>query len=173
TSRGAVLDEAAVLEGIRNKNLRVGLDVYDNEPGGGAGTFTSELAAHPSVYGSHHIGASTNQAQEAIAAEAVRVVSHYRDNGEVLNCVNRAQRSDATCILTVRHRNRPGVLAGVFQVLSEAGINVEEMENLLYQGASAACARIQLGRAPSAEHLGRIREGCSDILGMELALLAT
>ncbi|MCG8417224.1 MAG: 3-phosphoglycerate dehydrogenase family protein [Proteobacteria bacterium] len=172
TTRGAVVDEAALLRGIADKGLRVGLDVYQNEPGSGKGGFDSELARNPSVYGTHHIGASTNQAQQAIADEVVSIVAHYRETGQVLNCVNRAERSPATCILTVRHRNRPGVLANVFQVLSEARNNVEEMENILYQGAQAATARIQLDSAPASEHLQEMREKCSDILSIELTLLA-
>lgn len=173
TSRGAVVDEAALMRGIRDKGLRVGLDVYANEPSSGGNTFDSEIARDPSVVGSHHIGASTDQAQQAIAIEAVRVIERYRSTGEVANCVNRAQKSSATCILTVRHRNRPGVLASVFQVISEAGINVEEMENLLYQGAESACARIQLGSAPNSDHLKEIRSRCADILSMELSPIAT
>lgn len=169
TSRGAVVDEEALLRGIADKGLRVGLDVYADEPGSGATQFDSTIAKNPAVYGTHHVGASTDQAQQAIAAEAVRIVQHFRDTGKVENCVNLAARSSATCMLTVRHRNRPGVLAQVFQVLSEAGINVEEMENVLYQGVHAACARIQLRQAPSPEHLQRIRHSCEHILSMEVS----
>jgi D-3-phosphoglycerate dehydrogenase len=75
-------------------------------------------------------------------------------------------------MLTVRHRNRPGVLAHVFQVLSEARINVEEMENILYEGGQAACARVQLSQPPTSEHLNTIRGRCDDILSMELSLIA-
>jgi len=171
TSRGAVVDQEALVAGIRDKGIRAGLDVYDNEPGSSSAEFATPVAEEATFVGTHHVGASTEQAQQAIAMEAVRVINHYRDSGEVLNCVNRAARSTATCVLTVRHRNRPGVLAHVFQVLSEASINVEEMENVLYEGAEAACARIQLGSAPSAEHLDTVRARCADILSMELSLL--
>lgn len=171
TARGSVVDEQALLRGMAEKGIRAGLDVYEDEPGGGTGSFDSALARHPAVYGTHHVGASTDQAQNAIAREAARIVGHYRDTGEVLHCVNRAMRSAATCILTVRHRNRPGVLAQVFQVLSEAGINVEEMENVLYEGALAACARIQLAWPPSPPQLERIRDQCEHILSMDLTLL--
>lgn len=172
TARGAVVDQDALLAGIRDKGIRAGLDVYANEPGSGKADFDMPLAAEANFIGSHHIGASTDQAQQAIAMEAVRVIDHYRKTGTVLNCVNREVRSKATCVLTVRHRNRPGVLAHVFQVLSEAAINVEEMENVLYEGAEAACARIQLASAPTAEHLSDIRSRCSEILSMELSLLS-
>ena len=171
TSRGAVVDEAALLQGITEKGLRAGLDVYEGEPGSATGAFESALARAPGTYGTHHVGASTEQAQHAIAEEVVRIVQGYRDSGEVSHCVNRARRSPATCILTVRHRNRPGVLAKVFQVLSEAGINVEEMDNVLYEGAAAACARIQLDDTPTSEHLNEIRGGCAHILSLDVTLI--
>jgi D-3-phosphoglycerate dehydrogenase len=171
TSRGSVVDEAALLRGVRDKGLRVGLDVFLGEPAGGTGSFSSPLLAEPAVIGTHHVGASTDQAQRAIALEVVRIVGEFQASGQVPNCVNRARRSPATCLLTVRHRNRPGVLAKVFDVLSEAAINVEEMENLIYEGAEAACARIQLDSPPSEQHLNEILRRCADILSLELSPL--
>ncbi len=173
TSRGSLVDEDALRWGIEHKGLRAGLDVFEGEPKGSTGEFTGRLARHASVYGTHHVGASTDQAQTAIALEAVRIVEHFRATGVVLHCVNRALKSPATCLLTVRHRNRPGVLAHVFQVLSEARINVEEMENVIYEGALAACARIQLDTAPSRADLERIRSSCDEILGVDLTSIAS
>ncbi len=171
TSRGAVVDEAALRRGITDKGLRAGLDVYEGEPGKAQATFDNPIVNEPGVYGSHHVGASTDQAQQAIALEAVRIVELFQTTGEVVNCVNRASKSPATHTLTVRHRNRPGVLATVFDVLSEARINVEEMENIIYEGAEAACAVIQLDDAPSSDHLKDIRGKCSEILSLELSTL--
>ncbi len=173
TSRGSVIDEAALLRGLDEKQLRAGLDVYDNEPGAAEGTFESKLAQHHRVVGSHHVGASTEQAQDAIALEVARIAEVFAASGQVPNCVNRASRASATCLLTVRHKNRPGVLSKVFGVLGEARINVEEMDNVLYEGAEAACARIQLAAAPSDAQLEAIRRSCPDILSMELTQLGT
>jgi D-3-phosphoglycerate dehydrogenase len=168
TSRGSVVDEEAVRWGIAERHIRVGLDVFEGEPKAGVADFDSALARTGGVYGAHHVGASTDQAQTAIALEAVRIIRHFRATGEVLHCVNRAVKSPATCMLTVRHRNRPGVLAQVFQVLSEARINVEEMENVIYEGALAASARIQLDTPPSETDLDRIRRSCDEILSVDL-----
>jgi D-3-phosphoglycerate dehydrogenase / 2-oxoglutarate reductase len=172
TARGAVLDEAALRQAIADKGLRAGLDVFDGEPKAGAAPFDSALARTPGVYGTHHIGASTDQAQTAIAMEAVRIVATFAASGEVLHCVNRARTSPATCLLTVRHRNRPGVLAKIFDVLSESAINVEEMENIIYDGAAAACARIQLDTAPDAAALGRMCASSPEILSIDLSSIA-
>jgi D-3-phosphoglycerate dehydrogenase len=168
TSRGSVVDEEALQWGIAERRLRAGLDVFEGEPKAGTAEFDSAVARAPGVYGTHHVGASTDQAQTAIALEAVRIIRHFRATGAVLHCVNRAVKSPATCLLTVRHRNRPGVLAQVFQVLSEARINVEEMENVIYEGALAASARIQLDTPPSETDLDRIRRSCDEILSVDL-----
>src|SRR5664279_2044472 len=106
------------------------------------------LGQDANVYGTHHIGASTEQAQEAIAAETVRIVQIFKETGNVPNVVNLAQRTPATHRLVVRHLDRPGVLAGVLDTLRTAEINVQEMENVIFDGAEAAVAHINLDRAP-------------------------
>jgi D-3-phosphoglycerate dehydrogenase len=165
TSRGSVVDQAALTRAVRDKGVRLGLDVFASEPSGAEGTFDDPIVQEPGVIGTHHVGASTDQAQQAIAAEVVRIVDTYQRAGTVLNCVNRATATPATMRLTVRHLNRPGVLAHVFYTLGQAGINVEEMENVIYDGARAACARIQLDEPASDEHLNAIRAN-ADVLSV-------
>ena len=87
TSRGDLVDEEALLAAIEEKNLRVGLDVYRNEPASGRAGFESPLARHPNVYGTHHIGASTEQAQAAVAEGVVEILNAF-EGGEALNRVN-------------------------------------------------------------------------------------
>ena len=170
TSRGSVVDEASLAEAIRSKGVRAGLDVFENEPGSGTGEFNCPLAKLPGVYTSHHIGASTDQAQEAIATEAVRIIKTYLSTGEVPNCVNRAASTRATNLLTIRMLNRPGVFAHIFYLLGQAGINIEEMENIIYDGARSACARIQVASQPGEDVLTAIRNN-SNILSAHLAVL--
>jgi len=153
TSRGDIINETALTQAIADDEIRAGLDVFADEPTTGNGDFTSSIADVEGVSGTHHVGASTDQAQEAIAAEAVRVVTGYLDHGTVSNCVNRAQKTPARCLLTIRHLNRPGVLADVFKIIGESRINVEEMENIIYEGDAAACARIQLSDSLDGDQL--------------------
>ena len=87
TSRGDLVDEEALLAAIEEKDLRVGLDVYANEPGSGRAEFDSALARHPNVYGTHHIGASTDQAQAAVADGVMEILDAF-ERGEVRNRVN-------------------------------------------------------------------------------------
>ncbi len=144
TSRGEVVDEAALFAAIEAKGLRAGLDVYVDEPSTGTGDFAPELTGLPNVYGTHHIGASTEQAQEAIAAEAVRIVRVFAETGTVPNVVNLATQTPATSSIVVRHLDRPGTLAHTLDAISAAGINVQEMENVIFDGAHAAVARINV-----------------------------
>jgi D-3-phosphoglycerate dehydrogenase len=164
TSRAEVVDPEALSAAVRDKGIRAGLDVFAKEPTGGSGEFADEIVKLAGVYGTHHIGASTEQAQEAIAAEAVRIVRTFQESGQVPNVVNLARKTPATCALVVRHLDRPGVLAGVLDAIRTAGINVQEMENIVFEGAEAAVARINLETAPDQALLGRIRAASEHIL---------
>jgi D-3-phosphoglycerate dehydrogenase len=169
TSRGSVVDEAALERAVGAKRIRAGLDVFENEPAGSTGALRNAIARAPGVYGTHHVGASTDQAQVAIAHEVIRIVQTFRTTGEVPNVVNRLARSSATHVLSIRHRNRPGVLAHVFGVLAGGAINVEEVENIIYHGAQATLARIHLDGVPDDGALDRIRTGNTDIISVELS----
>ncbi|HJR59123.1 MAG TPA: 3-phosphoglycerate dehydrogenase family protein [Vicinamibacterales bacterium] len=170
TARGEVVDHAALARAVQDKKLRVGLDVFANEPAAATGEFSSELMSLPGVYGTHHIGASTDQAQEAIAAETVRIIRTFKETGRVPNVVNLAKRTPATHMLVVRHRDRPGVLAHVFDHLREANLNVQETENIVFEGAEAAVARINLDGAPAGELCGRIKTN-QDVLDLQVVEL--
>jgi D-3-phosphoglycerate dehydrogenase len=171
TARGEVVDEAAVAAAVRDRGLRVGLDVFANEPSGATGAFADPLIAQPGVYGTHHIGASTEQAQEAIAAETVRIITTYKETGRVPNVVNLARKTPATHMLVVRHRDRPGVLAHVFDHLRQANLNVQETENIVFEGAEAAVARINLDGRPSSEVCERIKTGNGDVFDLQVVHL--
>jgi len=171
TARAEVVDYAALEKAVREKHVRVGLDVYPGEPAEGAGSFAFPFASAAGVYGTHHIGASTDQAQEAIAAETVRIIRSYKETGKVPNVVNLAKQTPATHMLVVRHRDRPGVLAHVFEHLRGGNINVQETENIIFDGAQAAVARINLDGAPSEALLKTIRGGNADILDLHLVTI--
>jgi len=171
TARGEVVDEAAAASAVRERGLRVGLDVFAQEPSGATGEFVSELASLPGVYGTHHIGASTEQAQDAIAAETVRIISTFKETGRVPNVVNLATRTPATHMLVVRHRDRPGVLAHVFDRLRSANLNVQETENIVFEGAEAAVARINLDGEPSSAVCAQIKSGNENVLDLQVVRL--
>ena len=171
TARAEVIDQAALEKAIRERDLRVGLDVFAAEPKDATGAFADAIVLLKNVYGTHHVGASTDQAQEAIAAETVRIITSYKDTGKVPNVVNLAKKTPATHMLVVRHRDCPGVLAHVFDRLRAGNINVQETENVIFEGAQAAVARINLDGAPADALLKQIQEGNSDILDLHLVTI--
>lgn len=143
TSRGNLLTESELLQAMESKGLRLGLDVIENEPASKKESFQSALADHPNVHLTHHIGASTHQASEAIGAEALRVIKIFKNSGQITNCINIERNSAASAMITVRHLDEVGVLAYVLDELRKANWNVHEMENLVFSGENAACARIK------------------------------
>jgi D-3-phosphoglycerate dehydrogenase len=171
TSRGELVDQAALAEAVATRGIRAGLDVFANEPAAATADFAMPLASLPGVYGTHHIGASTDQAQEAIAAETVRIIRAFKETGRVPNVVNLARRTPATHMLVVRHRDRPGVLAHVFDQLRARNLNVQETENIVFEGAEAAVARINLDGEPDGSLADAIKSGNGDVLDLQVVKL--
>jgi len=171
TARGEVVDQGALRSALEAKKIRAGLDVFDPEPAEATADFNDPILALSNLYGTHHIGASTEQAQEAIAEEAIHIIETYVKTGVVLNCVNLATRTPAKWQLLVRHYDRVGVLAFVMDKLRRAEINIEEVQNVIFEGAVAASCRIQLNAEPGGELLAAIKEGNSHIISLELLRL--
>src|ERR1044071_7125540 len=169
TSRAEVVDQAALARAVQDKGIRAGLDVFAGEPTGGTGTVEDDIFKLDGVIGTHHIGASTDQAQQAIADETVRIIREYKETGRAPNVVNLAKKTRATHLLVIRHFDRVGVLAAIFDQLKSAGINVQETENIVFEGAVAAVARIHLDQAPTDEAIEAMKAASSDII--ELSLL--
>ena len=164
TARAELVDQAALLELAKAGRLRVGTDVFAGEPEKGTAEFVSELARLPGVYGTHHIGASTAQAQDAIARETVRIVDAFVKTGQVPNCVNVARKTPARARLVVRHLDKVGVLANVLGLIREAGINVEEVRNTIFEQAQAASCAIDLDEKPPEALVERIRSLRDEVL---------
>lgn len=88
TSRSTVINETDLLKAISEKNVFAGLDVFNGEPEGKDGTVSSALQSNPNIYVTHHIGASTEQAQDAVAQETVKIITTFNSTNEILNKVN-------------------------------------------------------------------------------------
>ncbi|MXW96488.1 MAG: hydroxyacid dehydrogenase [Acidimicrobiaceae bacterium] len=156
TSRGEVIDEAALLDALDSTDMSAGIDVFAEEPPSGTGSVDSALARHPKVTVTHHIGASTNQAQEAVAEGTVEVLEEYR-TGSIINCVNLEQAPHRTATLSVRHYDRVGVLASVLQELRSCSLNVANMSNRIFAGSQAAVATIEVFGAVDEQLLDAVR----------------
>ena len=165
-ARGGVVDDSALAHEVASGRLRAASDVYEDEPKGGKGSYEGCFKELEGFYGTHHIGASTVQAQHAIGDEVVRIVAEWLGTGEALNCVNRKKRSPARGQLLVRHLDQVGALARVLDVISAAAISVKDMHNTIFDNTGAAVASITLARAPSQETLDAVREQCPQVLGV-------
>jgi D-3-phosphoglycerate dehydrogenase len=164
TARAEIVDQDALLEAARAGRIRVATDVFAGEPEKGRADFASPLAQLPNVYGTHHVGASTEQAQDAIARETVRIVASFLHAGEVPNCVNVARKTPARARIVVRHLDKVGVLANVLGAIREAGINVEAVHNTIFEQAQAASCTIDLDDGPPDALLDQLRTKISDVL---------
>jgi D-3-phosphoglycerate dehydrogenase len=164
TSRGDVVDERALLSALDADAVRAGLDVFAHEPPSGKGPWDSPLGRHPNVVATHHIGASTEQAQRAIATGVTEIVDAFV-SGEARHCVNLDPSRLGSITLTVRHLDRVGVLAQILDTLSTAGLNVEHMENRVFRGGQAAVASIDVAGQATDSLLADLRE-IPDVLGV-------
>ena len=168
TARGGVVDDQALAEAVASGRIRAGLDVFEDEPEDGEAPFANRLLEHAGVYATPHIGASTGQAEEAIAAETVRIIREFAERGAVPNVVNLDTRHEGHYTLVVRHLDRVGVLASILASLRKHQLNVQTMSNVVFKGAQgAASATIVIENEPSAELLDDIRSH-EAVLGVDL-----
>jgi D-3-phosphoglycerate dehydrogenase len=149
TARSEIMDYAALEELIPAKRLRVGLDVFAGEPDRGSAPFESSLMARGLVYGTPHIGASTEQAQRAIALETARIIRCFLTEEDVPNVVNICATSPARFAVVIRMLDKVGVLANTLSVLKRHGINIEEISNTVFDGATATCTKMRVSGRPS------------------------
>ncbi|MDQ6641458.1 MAG: NAD(P)-binding domain-containing protein [Actinomycetota bacterium] len=169
TSRGDIVEEAALLKALDAGAVRAGLDVFADEPSSGIAEWTSALAQHPAVVATHHIGASTRQAQLAVAAGVVEIVDAFTA-GESRGYVNLTPARLGSATLMVRHVDRVGVLARVLDLLSAGGLNVEHMENRIFRGGHAAIASIDVAGQVSDDLLADLG-AIPHVLGVSAARL--
>jgi len=158
TARGGVIDDEALTEAVASSRLRVGADVFENEPAGGKAEFQSELLKQEGVYATPHIAASTEQAAGAISDEVLRIIHDYLAKGTVHNTVNIVNDAVARFRLIVRHVDKVGILAGILSALRSEQLNVQDMQNIIFARGAAACATITLEHRPSDALLDRLRQ---------------
>lgn len=168
TARAEVVDEDALFAELSAGRLNAAVDVFSDEPEGKSGEVSHRLADLPNCHVTHHIGASTKQAQIAVAMDAVDIVRGYTQEGTVRNWVNRCRQTLAPWQLVVRHYDRPGVLANVLSELKSAGINVQELDNVIFDGKETASCSIQLDARPGEPVLAAIRERSDEVIGVAL-----
>lgn len=164
TSRAETVDEDALYEEVKSGRIRAALDVFSDEPEYKQGEVHSRFQEVDGVYISHHIGASTKQAQLAVADGAVEIVKGYLREGKVQNWLNRCDHSESPWKLVVRHYDKPGVIANVMNDIKDADINAQELENVIFDGKKTACCTIQLDAEPDEAVLASIRSRQDEVI---------
>lgn len=171
TAGASLVDHDALIDVAERKKLRLGLDVFPEEPSQRNGRYSHAVVNLPSLCATPHIGASTDEAQAAIANETVHVLRSFLTKGEVPNVVNISATSWARYQLVVRHIEKTGALAHVLTVLKRHGIHVQELDNTVFEGGKAACAKIRVESRPSDGCLAEIMAFSSEILHVDLVSL--
>ncbi len=165
TARADLIDQEALLEAIKEKNIRVAMDVIKNEPEEKSANIKSPLQSIPNIYITHHIGASTEQAQNAVASETIRIIKDFVSSGIIAHWVNRSKISDAHYQLVVKHYDKPGVLASIMSIIRDRQINIEEIENIIFDGGVVACCTMKLKSEVTTEMIKLMNEN-PDVLSV-------
>jgi D-3-phosphoglycerate dehydrogenase len=162
-ARPDLVDYDAMKDAIKDRGLRVAVDVIPNEPRGKKEVdstlfnLTTPSATGGFLYATPHISASTDQAQLAIAQETVRVIRSFLTEGTVPNVQNVMNLSNARFQLVIRMLDRVGTFANVLSVIKRHGINVEEVTNTVFEGGGASCAKLRVVSRPSEACFAEIR----------------
>ena len=128
-SRGSVVNIPDLVEVLKNGKLNgAGVDVFPEEPKTNNEPFSSELQGLSNVILTPHIGGSTAEAQEHIGSFVPTKLMNYIDNGSTFGSVNfsnlQLQAQKKAHRLIHIHKNVPGMLAQINNILSENNCNV-------------------------------------------------
>jgi D-3-phosphoglycerate dehydrogenase len=128
-SRGTVVDIDALHDALKSGHLGgAALDVFPTEPKGPNEPLNSPLVGMPNVLLTPHIGGSTQESQENIGREVAEKLVRFLQAGTTKGAVNfpelpYQEPAGQTRILHV-HRNAPGALATLDNLLAEQGLNI-------------------------------------------------
>jgi D-3-phosphoglycerate dehydrogenase len=128
-SRGFVVDYDALREHVESGHLAgAAVDVFPVEPAKKGDPFESPLRGLPNVILTPHIGGSTEEAQEDIGRFVGSKLRDYVEHGSTTLSVNlptlAPARSSHAQRIAHLHRNSPGVLAHLNQVLADHDVNI-------------------------------------------------
>lgn len=128
-SRGFVVDTNVLVKFIKNGKIRgAALDVFPGEPKSKKDPFQSTLQGLPNVILTPHIAGSTEEAQKQIADSVSRKIVDYINTGNTYLSVNfpnmQLPKQGNSHRLLHLHKNVPGILAQINNILANSGINI-------------------------------------------------
>jgi D-3-phosphoglycerate dehydrogenase len=148
TARGDLVVEEDLIARLNAvSGFWYGTDVPQGEPAEKKAAFDCKIAKHPKCIVTHHIGASTKQAETAIGIEAVRMVKVYGESKKVENCVNLATDVKTTHAITIKYVNEVGILGGILAEFSKLALKIQELKNEVFKGRFACVSGIHFAGA--------------------------
>lgn len=128
-SRGFVVDHDALARNLQSGKIAgAAVDVFPQEPESG-GVFHSPLRGLPNVILTPHLGGSTEEAQQNIGQFVSSRLVEYLQTGNTMLSVNlphcHLEHYPESYRLTHIHRNMPGMLLAINEVLATHEINIE------------------------------------------------
>ena len=130
-SRGHIVNIDSLVANIKSGKVHgASIDVFPEEPLSNSHPFKSPLIGMKNTILTPHIGGSTMEAQENIADFVPNKIISYINTGSTTNSVNFPNITlpkfhQAHRFIHI-HKNEPGILAEINQILAKNGINIEE-----------------------------------------------
>jgi D-3-phosphoglycerate dehydrogenase len=121
-SRDAVVDEAAVLQGLASRALKYYVCDFPSPA----------LAGQDGVIALPHLGASTREAEENCAVMVVDQMRDYLEHGNIRNAVNFpdiVMSREAPYRVAIANANVPNMLGQMSTAMAKAGLNIHNMTN--------------------------------------------
>lgn len=121
-ARGELVANEDLLAGLEEKQIRCYVTDFPSE----------ELLGHPGVLAIPHLGASTPESEENCATMAAMELVDYLENGNITNSVNMPAVSmprSGDMRITIIHKNIPTMLTQIATLISDNGINIENLTN--------------------------------------------
>lgn len=121
-ARNGLVDEAALTEALAAGRIAAYVTDFPSR----------EIANVPGVLALPHLGASTPESEDNCAVMAAHELQEYLESGNILHSVNlpdvSMERSGMARVCLI-HRNIPATLAQITSIVSEQGLNVENLAN--------------------------------------------
>lgn len=149
-ARDVLMDEQAVLKGIRSGRIRKYVTDFPN-------TIT---AGQEGCIVIPHLGASTEESEDNCAKMAVKELMNYLENGNIVNSVNYPNCDMGICTkagrIAVFHRNIANTITKFTSILGDAGINISDMTNK--SRGEYAYTMLDVETRPTEELIAKLRE---------------
>jgi len=122
-ARDLLVDEKAVLEGIKVKKIRKYVSDFAN----------TTTVNQEGVILTPHLGASTEESEDNCAIMAVQELQDYLENGNIKNSVNYPACDMGICDkagrVAIFHKNVANMIATFTSVFGDAKVNISDMTN--------------------------------------------